>query len=81
MIGSIKPADRMVSEYRLLYAAKNGVQQYQAFEGGVTDVLSAKILNEETLSLTTEQLGLTLKGPEKAYLDVLGEEPLEIKAK
>ena len=81
VIGSIKPADRMISEYRLLYAAKNGVQQFEKFEGGGTDVLSATILNEETLGLTTEQLGLTLKGPEKAYLDVIGEEPLEIKAK
>ena len=79
VIGSIKPADLMVSEYRLLYAAKGGVQQYQKFEGGGTDVLSANITGES--GLTTEQLGLTLKGPEKSFIDVIGEEPLEIKAK
>jgi hypothetical protein len=81
VIGSLKPPNRMVSEYKLLYAATNGLQQYQKFEGGGTDVLSAKILNLETLGMTTEQVGLTLKGPEKPYLFLIGEEPLEIKAK
>jgi hypothetical protein len=79
VIGSIKPPDLMVSEYKLLYAAKNGVQQYAKFETGLNDVLSANITGES--GLTTEQLGLTLKGPEKSFIDVIGEEPLEIKAK
>jgi len=81
VIGSIKPPDKMVSEYRVLYAAKNGVQQYEKFETGPKDVLEAKILNEETLNLTSETLGLTLKGPETSYSLLVGEEPLEIKAK
>jgi hypothetical protein len=82
VIGSLRPPNHMLSEYKLLFAAPKGVQQYQKFEGGATDVLSASILNMETFSLTTEQMGFTLKGPETfSYIILTGDEPLEIKAK
>jgi hypothetical protein len=79
VIGSVKPPNSMRTEYKLLYAAAAGKQAYESFEGGSTDVLSAKIVTES--GPVTETVGLTLKGSEKAFILLIGEEDLEIKAK
>jgi hypothetical protein len=80
VIGAIKPPNKMRSEFKLFYAGPGGKQKYQKFEGGPTDVLTATIVNEKA-EMLTEQLGLTLKGSEKSFIVLVGEEEVELKAK
>jgi alpha-tubulin suppressor-like RCC1 family protein len=79
VIGEIKPIDRMKLEYKLVYAARNGKQIPERFEGGLKDTLiTSRFTGPEQPKV--EQAGLTLREERKTIL-AEGEEPLEIKAK
>jgi alpha-tubulin suppressor-like RCC1 family protein len=80
VIGSIKPPDSMHTEFQLLYAASGGLQSYERFEGGLKDtLLVTRVIEGEPAR--GEQAGLTLKGSEKSFIVLTGEEPVEFKAK
>jgi hypothetical protein len=80
VIGRITPVNSMRTEEKLTYAATLGKQAIEMFEGGAKDVLSAKIVNEKA-EVSTEALGLTLKGVEHAFIPFVEEEAMEIKAR
>jgi hypothetical protein len=80
VIGQEKVIDTMTPAFKLLYKAVGGKQVPEQFESGVKDTLIAN----RTAGVEppkSEQAGLTINGPEKAFIAAENEEPLEIKAK
>jgi hypothetical protein len=74
VIGQLSPLNVMREESRLRYRTAGGKQIPEAFEGGSNDTLTVKLLSG--LTTTTEAAALKVK-----LIEVLNEEPIEIKAK
>jgi hypothetical protein len=74
VIGRIAPVNVMRSEYKLIYKTAGGKQVPESFEGGAKDTLSEKLVSG--LTTTTEEAAFKEK-----LVEIINEEPLEIKAK
>lgn len=74
VISPIRPVNIMTSEVRLNYRVKEGKQQVEEFEGAPKDTLSVQLVS----GLTTTTEPATLKDK---LVEILNEEPIEIKAK
>jgi hypothetical protein len=74
VIGQINPVNTMREEFRLKYRAEGLTQVPESFEGGEKDTLTAKLVS----GVTTTEVPAVLKDK---LVEVLNEEPLEIKAK
>jgi hypothetical protein len=74
VIGRIRPVNRMLEETKLGYKASALKQVPEAFEGGVKDTLTAKLI--EGVTTTTEELVLV-----NPLVEIVNEEPLEIKTR
>jgi hypothetical protein len=74
VIGQLAPLNTMREETRLRYRTAGGKQVPEAFEGGSKDTLSVSLTSG--LTTTTEEAALKVK-----LIEVLNEEPIEIKSK
>jgi hypothetical protein len=74
VIGRLWPLNAMRPEFKLVYKAAAHKQVPESFEGGEKDTLSVKLVSG--LTTTTEEAGLKVK-----LVEILNEEPMEIKAK
>ena len=74
VIAQLVPLNVMREEVRLRYKTLAGKQVPEAFEGGSKDTLSVNLISG--LTTTTEEAALKIK-----LIEILNEEPIEIKAK
>jgi len=74
VIGKIGPLNSMREELRIQYKTSEGKQIPESFEGGSKDTLTVQLISG--LGSTTEQAVLKEK-----RIEILNEEPIEIKAK
>jgi hypothetical protein len=74
VIGQIGPLNSARTEFKLKYAAAGLTQIPESFEGGEKDTLTAKLDS----GLTTTEVPAVLKD---RLVEILNEEPIEIKAK
>jgi hypothetical protein len=74
VIGQIGPPNYMREMFRLRYLTEGTTQIPEAFEGGEKDTLTAKLLQGTTSSTVPAALKIKL-------VEVVNEEPIEIKAK
>jgi hypothetical protein len=74
VIGHLAPTNLMSEEFKLRYRTAGGKQVPEQFEGGTKDTLSVKLTSG--LTTTTEEAVFKEK-----LVEILNEEPLEIKKK
>jgi len=74
VIGKLGPLNSMRPELKLIYKTAGGKQVPEAFEGGEKDTLSVQLVSG--LGTTTEEAALRIK-----LVEIVNEEPMEIKAK
>jgi len=74
VIGKIGPLNSMRPELKLVYKTAGNKQIPEAFEGGEKDTLSIKLVSG--LTTVTEEAALKIK-----LVEIVNEEPMEIKAK